>query len=658
MICPSRVGSLALAAALTAVAAPAAPADALADDLERLEEAAFQAAAERVAPSVVRIESVGGRALPGAISPGTGPTTGLVVDPRGYILSNAWSFQHRPESILVQLPDGRRLAAERVATDYNRMLVLLKVDADEPLPVPAWAPGETLRVGQWALAAGRTFDAERLNLAVGIVSATGRIWGRAIQTDAAVSPNNYGGPLVDIRGRVMGILVPLSPESDDQTAGTEWYDSGIGFAIPADDLADIVPRLMAGSDLHQGRAGVSFRQGDLYTGAARIAACHPNGPAYRAGLRAGDVIAEVNGRPVRRAAEVREAISRLYAGDEIRLAALRDEERIEVPLALLAEIEAFDHPLLGLLPMRESPAAEEGGVVVRSLLPESPAAAAGLLPGDRLLALDGEPVVDRAALADVLSTRYRPDQVVRLDVVRDGQTLAIEVTLGRLGQVVLPESTAPARLRDDELPLEGPPTGLVEMRVPELPNDAWAFVPHTYDPAAQYGVLVWLHGAGGPDREALLDRFGDRCARDDIILVVPTAQDDRWRTAETELIERLLDRVTTRYSVDSARVVLSGEQQGAALALASLARLRGRVAGVALFDGMVPVPPPQNNPLYRVAFHIVVSRAFPAAAPLETFAERLQEQNHPVLLRHRDEDVLSDADAEALVRWIDVLDLL
>ena len=93
-----------------------------------------------------------------------------------------------------------------------------------------------MRVGQWAIAVGRTFESDRTNMAVGILSALDRIWGKAIQTDAAVSPNNYGGPLVDIQGRVLGVLVPLSPEATDEVAGVDWYDSGIGFAIPAEHI--------------------------------------------------------------------------------------------------------------------------------------------------------------------------------------------------------------------------------------------------------------------------------------------------------------------------------------------------------------------------------------------------------------------------------------
>ena len=102
----------------------------------------FRAAVDRVAPSVVRIETVGGLERVSKVLFGTGPTTGLVVDPDGYIVSSAFNFVNKPASILVRLPDGTRKPAKLVATDHNRMLVLLKIDADKPLPVPEIAPAK------------------------------------------------------------------------------------------------------------------------------------------------------------------------------------------------------------------------------------------------------------------------------------------------------------------------------------------------------------------------------------------------------------------------------------------------------------------------------------------------------------------------------------
>ena len=187
---------------------------------------------------------------------GAGPTTGLVVDPAGYIVSSAFNFVNKPTSILVRLADGVRKPAKLVATDHSRMLVLLKIDADKAAAgVRNACRSNEMRVGQWAIAVGRTFDSDRPNMAVGILSALDRVWGKAIQTDAAVSPNNYGGPLVDIRGRVLGVLVPLSPEAADEMAGVEWYDSGIGFAIPMEHMQQVLPRLKKGEDLYPGLAG-------------------------------------------------------------------------------------------------------------------------------------------------------------------------------------------------------------------------------------------------------------------------------------------------------------------------------------------------------------------------------------------------------------------
>ena len=211
----------------------------------RCEQQAMAAAVEHVAPCVVGIQTVGGMERVQHVLFGTGPTTGLVIDSQGYIVSSAFNFVNKPASILVRLPDGSPpKSAKLVATDHNRMIVLLKIEAGRPLPTPQIAPEAEMRVGQWCIGVGRTFQPDRPNMSVGILSATGRVWGKALQTDAALSPNNYGGPLVDIRGRVLGVIVPLSPQSADEVAGYEWYDSGIGFAVPAEYIRKtLLPQL-------------------------------------------------------------------------------------------------------------------------------------------------------------------------------------------------------------------------------------------------------------------------------------------------------------------------------------------------------------------------------------------------------------------------------
>jgi serine protease Do len=174
--------------AVTAFVLSVVTAPLLADEpLALREEQAIRAAIERVAPAVVRIETIGGLERVGRVLLGTGPTTGLVASADGYIVSSAFNFAQKPASILITLSSGTRLPAKLIATDHSRMLVLLKVKSPEPLPMPELVPEEQIRAGQWSVAVGRTFDGEQPNLSVGIVSAVRRVWGKAIQTDAKIS---------------------------------------------------------------------------------------------------------------------------------------------------------------------------------------------------------------------------------------------------------------------------------------------------------------------------------------------------------------------------------------------------------------------------------------------------------------------------------------
>src|SRR5262245_40767619 len=202
LICrPATFFAIALLLSSFATLAPAQ------DDAAQQEEQTILAAVGKVAPSVVKIETIGGLERVGKVLVSTGPTTGLVVSEDGYVISSAFNFIQQPTSILVTLPGGGRAAATIVARDKSRMLVLLKVNTPETLPVPAAVPRSEITVGQWAIAVGRTYDQPAPNISVGIVSATGRIWSTAVQTDAKISPANYGGPLIDIEGRVLGVQI-------------------------------------------------------------------------------------------------------------------------------------------------------------------------------------------------------------------------------------------------------------------------------------------------------------------------------------------------------------------------------------------------------------------------------------------------------------------
>ena len=365
------------------------------EDLATLQGQAVQAAVSRVAASVVQIETSGGADVLGSgaerLRKGMGPTTGLIVAPDGYIISSAFNFANKPAAIFVTLPGQKdRYVARVVATDQTRMLTLLKIDASG-LSVPIPCPKSEIRVGQTAAALGRTWTGAEgaPSVSIGIVSALGRIWGKAIQTDAKVSPVNYGGPLIDISGRVLGVLVPASPRAQDETAGVEWYDSGIGFAIPLEDVNAVLPRLRQGNDLKRGLLGIVPKNPpEKYDALAEVASVLPDSAAARAGIRPGDVVTEIDGVRVARQAQVMHVLGSRYEGDVVSVKIKRGKEEISLKdLRLAGTLVTFARGFLGILPMRDD---AEAGVEVRYVYPGSPAHDAGLKAGDRVLKVGRE----------------------------------------------------------------------------------------------------------------------------------------------------------------------------------------------------------------------------------------------------------------------------
>jgi len=291
---------------------------------------AFRASAAKVQLSIVRIEGFGGIAAGtdgGYQAPGEGPTTGLIVSPDGYILTSTFNFLRQPPIITVVMPDGRRHVAQLLGRDETRRICLLKVAGVSDLPVPNIAPRDKVKVGQWAVALGVGFGPAQPVMSAGIISATSRISGKAVQTDANTSPATYGGPLIDLDGRVIGICVPLAPGASTAAAGAQWYDSGIGFAIPLDGFDEILGRLKAGETLRQPFLGVqAIPYGDPPTG-AEIKEVVTDSPAAKAGLAAGDKILSVGGIDILDAAHLVTVVHRYLAGDKVEIIVLRGEER-------------------------------------------------------------------------------------------------------------------------------------------------------------------------------------------------------------------------------------------------------------------------------------------------------------------------------------------
>lgn len=289
-----------------------------------------------VSPSVVTIETVGGTqpvsptsgpARPAGFILADGPTTGLVYSSDGLILTSTFNFLRNPTVITVVLADGRRLVAELLARDELRKLAMLKVPARE-LPVPSWRPeSESPVVGQRAIALGRGFGGSDCTMNVGIISGINRMSGLAIQTDARLSPANFGGPLIDLDGRVIGICVPMGM-GDDPVAGIEWYDSGIGFAIPGAQVRPSAEHLALGHNLRPGLLGV--RLDPKPAGALRILEVANPSPAMRVGIRPGDEILAIAGHTVDGMQDLRRVMRARRAGEPIDVRVRRGGEEIDV----------------------------------------------------------------------------------------------------------------------------------------------------------------------------------------------------------------------------------------------------------------------------------------------------------------------------------------
>ena len=631
------------------------------------EEAALTAAAERVAPSVVQIRTIGGLDVVDGTLLADGPTTGLVISADGYILSSAFNFAQQPASILVTFASGKQAPAELLATDHSRMLVLLKATGMADLPVPEIAPAADIRPGQWAVAIGRTFRADRTNVTVGIVSAVGRMFGKVIQTDADVSTTNYGGPLVDLRGRVLGLIVPMAPQATSEVAGIEWYDSGIGFAVPLAPLADRIERMKKGEDQRAGLLGIGMQPKNPHSSLAELSVVRPDSPAGQAGLKKGDRIIEVNGRPVRTQTDLRFVLGTAYGGDSLQVVAMRGDERIERSIELVGELAPFRHAFLGILPMRPAPeepnAAKlsDPGVVVRMVYAGSPAAEAAVRAGDRIIEINDTKVksIDDAiqALNNVAAEGKLTVRLVRAD-----QPIDLAITAARLpGNVPgeLPPAFEDLAAANANPVVQAGET--VELKLPEFPHTCRVVVPGSRSASHALGALLWLQAPGDSKPEEIVRQWQELCDRDGIVLILPTPKDaDHWERTDLEYLHRLLERALAQYKIDPHRVVVGGQGNTGAiawpLALASRDLVRGVATAAAPLPRQIRVPP--NDPARRLGVFAAIPPKKDAAAAIAQGLKSVSDAGYNVttITTVAPTGQLSDAERDELARWIDTLD--
>ena len=286
----------------------------------QLTSQAFRAATKRAVRSLVSIESFGGSSVKagrigGIRKQGEGNTTGVVISPDGHILTSTFNFIREASVVIVKTHRGDERVAKILGRDDTRKICLLKIDDVAGLVVPEMQPVQDVKVGQWAISLGVGYGDQTPAISMGIISAKNRVGGRAIQTDANISPANYGGPLVDIQGRLIGICVPMNPQSQAVAAGVEWYDSGIGFAVPVDDFAKIIERLKDGQKILPAFVGVET--GPVDGPGMQINGVTEGSAADQAGLVKGDVLLAIDGEPINDMLRLRQVLNRFEAGQAI-----------------------------------------------------------------------------------------------------------------------------------------------------------------------------------------------------------------------------------------------------------------------------------------------------------------------------------------------------
>ncbi len=537
---------------------------------------AVRAAVESASRYVVQIETIGGLEQVDGVQTGSGPSTGVIVSEDGYILSSSTNLAHQPSSVFVRIGAGNRMPAEVVARDKSRNLVLLKVKTSERLPVPETGARKDLKVGQTAIALGKSYDSQNCNVSLGIISAKDRIWGRAIQTDAKISPNNYGGPLIDLQGRVLGILVPLAMDSEADLAGTDWYDSGIGFAVPLDEIMSRMDDLKTGTNLRAGKMGVVLQGADIYADPAIVAVCAGGSPAAEAGLRVDDEIVQVNSNEINRQAQLKHVIGPLYAGDAVELELLRGEKRLTIKFDLVAEVDPFQPVQLGLIPGTT-------GMQIGHVIENGPAAVAGVKPDDELVSVLDETVDSWDQVRQLMWSRL-PGQSVPIGVMRNGRKLEFELVLTPMSALI------------DEQFASNKKTNTVTgkcikraVSLTEFENRCFAIVPEQLDTNSNPSLLVWLAPPGKIEEARLMQLWQTACLDRNMIVLVPQPSDaKKWEPDESEFVRNVTLLMQRDYQLDENRIAIGGSGTGGAMACLVAKEFRSLYRGLIVVDSLIP----------------------------------------------------------------------
>lgn len=374
-----------------------------------------------------------------------GMGTGVIVDPRGYIITNHHVIED-VTTLRIRMADGTTTPAKVVARDPETDLALLKIEVAKPLQTIALGTTKDLMVGETVIAMGNAYGYEH-TVTVGVVSALNRdvalnrelTYKALIQTDASINPGNSGGPLLNALGEMVGVNVAIR-------AGAQ----GIGFAIPVETMIRVCSEMIGNKKRGYG-LGISFREETSRPkedGPVKrkviVDRIEPGSTASKAGLRLGDLLVSVGDCPVESSIDWEKGFLDRLGGEKVALVIRRDG----VETKLNAQVETLGKPGLSeqiwaRVGIKVQPVGPEsvhkvnaqlhGGLIIKDLRPDSPAAMAGWQKSDILVGLHEWEMISHENLLFALNHQEKSGaETLKYFVVRDAQVLKGAIPFGML----------------------------------------------------------------------------------------------------------------------------------------------------------------------------------------------------------------------------------
>ncbi|MBQ5938908.1 MULTISPECIES: Do family serine endopeptidase [unclassified Massilia] len=369
-----------------------------------------------------------------------GVGSGFIISDDGFVLTNAHVVEGADE-VTVTLNDRREFKAKVLGADRRSDVALLKLAATG-LPYLRTGDSSKIRVGEWVVAIGSPFNLDN-TVTAGIISAKSRDTGEylpLIQSDVAVNPGNSGGPLINMRGEVIGI--------NSQIATLSGAYNGISFAVPIDEVIRVADQLKKTGRVTRGRLGVQISEvtrdvaESLGLGKARgaeVSMVEQGGPAEKGGIKVGDIILKFNGQPIETTRDLPRLVGASKVGSRATVTVWRRGTQLDVPVTI---VELQDEKTTPAKPQPKKPAPSaapnvlglnvsglsaqqhrelgiEGGVLVENA--QGNAATAGIRPGDLILQVNNAPVTDEAQFNGLIG-KLDPKKPVALLVRRENVT--------------------------------------------------------------------------------------------------------------------------------------------------------------------------------------------------------------------------------------------